>query len=94
MPDEERRKLKLSAIDQNSTMTDLLRRYLENGNKTYMDEKIDITKYDLKNKKNYKAILMTVDKISYSTAKKIALNNDITLKSLLVIYVLEGNNKG
>ncbi|WP_455654363.1 hypothetical protein [Phascolarctobacterium sp.] len=92
MPDEEHKKLKLITLDHNSTMTDLLRRYLENGNKTYMDKKIDVTKYDLKKKKN-KQVLMTIDKISHNTAKKIALNNGITLKSLLVIYVYEGNKQ-
>lgn len=93
MPAAEHKKLKLSALDKNSTMTDLLREYLKCGNKTYMDTKIDITKYDLKNKSNYKQILMTIDKVSHNTAKRIALNNDITLKDLFVIYVCEGNNK-
>lgn len=86
-------KLKLSALDKNSTMTDFLREYLKCGNKIYMDTKIDITKYDIKNKSNYEQILMNIDKVSHNIAKRIALNNDIILKTLFVIYVCEGNNK-
>lgn len=93
MPAAEHNKLKFSALDKDSTMTNLLREYLEQGNKAYIDTKIDVTKYDFKNKNNYKQILMTIDKVSHNTAKRIALKNGITLKNLLVIYICEGNNQ-
>lgn len=93
MPAAEHKKLKLSALDKASTMTNLLREYLDQGNNTYMDKIIDVTKYDLKNKNNDKQILMTIDKVSHNKAKRIALNNGITLKNLFIIYVCEGNKQ-
>lgn len=94
IPTEEHKKLKLIALQNESTMTNYLLEYLDIGNKTYMNQPIDLKLYIpyLKIDK-YKKILIAFDKENNKIAKKIALQNDITLRDLLKIYVIDGNKR-